>query len=50
VIFVVLPAYNEAEALPRLLRRIASISRAHFGHSLRKQKKNQKNQKKKIQK
>jgi dolichol-phosphate mannosyltransferase len=35
VIFVVLPAYNEAEALPRLLRRIASISRAHFGHSLR---------------
>ncbi len=35
MIFVVLPAYNEAEALPRLLRRIASISRAHFGHSLR---------------
>jgi dolichol-phosphate mannosyltransferase len=35
VIFVVLPAYNEAEALPRLLHRIASISRAHFGHSLR---------------
>ena len=35
MIFVVLPAYNEAEALPHLLRRIASISRAHFGHSLR---------------
>jgi dolichol-phosphate mannosyltransferase len=30
VIFVVLPAYNEAEALPRLLRRIASVSKAHF--------------------
>jgi dolichol-phosphate mannosyltransferase len=35
VIFVVLPAYNEAEALPSLLRRIASTSRTHFGDALR---------------
>jgi len=35
VIFVVLPAYNEAEALPRLLCRIASTSRTHFGDALR---------------
>ena len=35
MIFVVLPAYNEAEALPRLLRRIASTSRTHFGSGLR---------------
>jgi glycosyltransferase involved in cell wall biosynthesis len=35
VIFVVLPAYNEAEALPRLLRRITSTSRTHFGSGLR---------------
>lgn len=30
VIYVVLPAYNEAEALPRLLHRIADTSAAHF--------------------
>ncbi len=35
MIFVVLPAYNEAEALPRLLRRIASTSRTYFGSGLR---------------
>ena len=35
MIFVVLPAYNEAEALPRLLCRIASTSRTHFGDALR---------------
>jgi dolichol-phosphate mannosyltransferase len=35
VIFVVLPAYNEAEALPRLLHRIARTSKAHFGNALR---------------
>jgi dolichol-phosphate mannosyltransferase len=32
MIFVVLPAYNEAEALPRLLNRIADTSNAHFAH------------------
>ncbi|BCX06111.1 MAG: dolichol-phosphate mannosyltransferase [Candidatus Roseilinea sp.] len=35
VIFIVLPAYNEAEALPRLLARIAAVSDAHFGGGLR---------------
>jgi len=35
VIFIVLPAYNEAEALPRLLARIAAVSNAHFGGNLR---------------
>jgi dolichol-phosphate mannosyltransferase len=32
VIFVVLPAYNEAEALPRLLARLADTSNRHFRH------------------
>ncbi len=32
MIYVVLPAYNEAEALPRLLHRIADTSAVHFAH------------------
>jgi dolichol-phosphate mannosyltransferase len=32
VIFVVLPAYNEAEALPRLLARLAGASNHYFRH------------------
>jgi dolichol-phosphate mannosyltransferase len=34
VIVVVLPAYNEAEALPPLLRRLRSVSAGHFGSAL----------------
>jgi dolichol-phosphate mannosyltransferase len=34
VIVVVLPAYNEAEALPPLLRRLHSVSVGHFGSAL----------------
>jgi len=33
MILIVLPAFNEAEALPRLLTRIADTSRAHFSHT-----------------
>jgi dolichol-phosphate mannosyltransferase len=34
VIAVVLPAYNEADALPPLLRRLHSVSAGHFGSKL----------------
>ncbi len=34
MIVVVLPAYNEAEALPPLLRRLHSVSVGHFGSAL----------------
>jgi dolichol-phosphate mannosyltransferase len=34
VIVVVLPAYNEADALPPLLRRLGDVSVGHFGSSL----------------
>jgi dolichol-phosphate mannosyltransferase len=34
VITVVLPAYNEAEALPPLLERLRAVSAGHFGSSL----------------
>lgn len=34
MIFIVLPAYNEAVALPRLLARIAAVSDAHFAGQL----------------
>jgi dolichol-phosphate mannosyltransferase len=34
VIAVVLPAYNEADALPPLLRRLGDVSFGHFGASL----------------
>ena len=34
MIVVVLPAYNEAEALPPLLRRLHSVSAGHFGSAL----------------
>jgi dolichol-phosphate mannosyltransferase len=34
MIIVVLPAYNEAEALPRLLARLRDVSVGHFGASL----------------
>jgi dolichol-phosphate mannosyltransferase len=34
VILLVLPAYNEAEALPRLLDRVATVSRQHFDGAL----------------
>jgi len=35
VIVVVLPAYNEADALPPLLRRLQTVSAGHFGSALR---------------
>jgi dolichol-phosphate mannosyltransferase len=35
VIVVVLPAYNEAEALPPLLRRLETVSAGHFASALR---------------
>jgi dolichol-phosphate mannosyltransferase len=35
VIFVALPAYNEAEALPRLLARLAATSKTHFNEGVR---------------
>ena len=34
MIVVVLPAYNEAEALPPLLRRLRDVSAGHFGSGL----------------
>jgi dolichol-phosphate mannosyltransferase len=34
MIVVVLPAYNEAEALPPLLRRLHGVSVGHFGSAL----------------
>lgn len=34
MITVVLPAYNEAEAIPRLLGRLAAVSHQHFGDAL----------------
>jgi dolichol-phosphate mannosyltransferase len=34
MVIVVLPAYNEAEALPRLLARLRDVSFGHFGASL----------------
>ena len=33
--FIALPAYNEEEALPRLLARIAAVSKTHFNNELR---------------
>lgn len=35
MIFLALPAYNEAEALPRLLARVAVTAHRHFGGELR---------------